>query len=106
MTKIRKHSSKRITLRKKYTCEKKVRDHKKKLKKEIRNMKKGGILKKPISKGVGIPNLYPFKNEMLDQLERKEKLDEDYRLHLQALKKAQKTLPQGTMESYAQTVQA
>lgn len=66
MTKIRKQSSKRITLRKKYTCEKKGRDHKKKLKKEIRGMKKAGILKKPISKGVGIPNLYPLKNEMLD----------------------------------------
>ncbi len=69
-------------------------------------MKKGGVLKKPISKGVGIPNLYPYKNEMLDQLERKEKLDDEYRLHLLALKKAQKTLPHGTMESYAQSVQA
>lgn len=69
-------------------------------------MKKTGITKKPISKGMGIPNLYPYKNEMLDQLERKEKLDSEYRDHINSLRKAQKTLPQGTMESYAESVQA
>jgi hypothetical protein len=43
MTKIRKHSSKRATLRKQYSVAKKVRDHKKKIKKEIRKMKKDGV---------------------------------------------------------------
>ena len=43
MTKIRKKSSKRNTLRKQYSVAKKVREHKRKLKKEIRTMKKSGV---------------------------------------------------------------
>lgn len=43
MTKPRKHISKRITARKKYSVLKKVRDHKRKLKKEMRKMKKAGV---------------------------------------------------------------
>lgn len=73
MTKIRKHTSKRATLRKQYSVGKKVRNHKKKLKKEIRNMKKAGITK-PMPKLQGIPNAFPDKAKMLDEMEMNERL--------------------------------
>jgi nuclear GTP-binding protein len=44
MGKVRKSTSKRVTLRKKYSVDKKVKDHKKKLKKEVRKMKKTGVI--------------------------------------------------------------
>ena len=62
MPKVRKNISKRCTLRKKYSVDKKVKDHKKKLKKEIRKMKKTGVInQKPMKKIMGLPNLYPLK---------------------------------------------
>eukprot|EP00351_Strombidinopsis_sp_SopsisLIS2011_P002231 CAMPEP_0116888864 /NCGR_PEP_ID=MMETSP0463-20121206/24118_1 /TAXON_ID=181622 /ORGANISM="Strombidinopsis sp, Strain SopsisLIS2011" /LENGTH=76 /DNA_ID=CAMNT_0004554519 /DNA_START=34 /DNA_END=264 /DNA_ORIENTATION=- len=75
MTKIRKKSSKRVSLKKKYTVEKKVKEHKRKIKKESRKLTKAGLTPKRSSKQMGIPNLFPFKEEMLDAMERKETLD-------------------------------
>jgi hypothetical protein len=43
MTKIRKRTSKRQTLKKKYKIIKKSKDHKRKLNKEAKKMKKAGI---------------------------------------------------------------
>lgn len=43
MGKIRKKSSKRIPLKTKYVIEKKVKDHKRKIKKESRKLKALGI---------------------------------------------------------------
>ncbi len=43
MPKIRKHSSKRVTLKKKYSIQKKIKDSKKKLKKEAKKLKAMGI---------------------------------------------------------------
>jgi GNL3L/Grn1 putative GTPase len=103
MTKIRKKSSKRNTLRKQYSVAKKVREHKKKLKKEIRTMKKSGV-QKPIAKVLGIPNSFPDKAKMLDEMEYNEKLQTEAKKHAIALKKAQKAMPQGTMESYAEPI--
>lgn len=73
MTKIRKHSSKRNTLRKQYSVAKKVRMHHKKVKKEIRTMKKSGA-QKPLPKTMGIPNSHPEKAKMLDEMEYNEKM--------------------------------
>lgn len=87
MTKIRKKSSKRNTLRKQYSVAKKVREHKKKLKKEIRTMKKSGV-QKPIPKVLGIPNSFPDKEKMLDEMEYMEKLQTEAKKHAIALKKA------------------
>ena len=100
MTKIRKHSSKRSTLRKQYSVAKKVRDHKKKIKKEIRKMKKDGV-QKPTIKTPGIPNSHPEKAKMLDELEYKDKLESEARATMIALKKAHKAMPNGVMESFA-----
>lgn len=107
MPKVRKSTSKRVTLRKKYSVDKKVKDHKKKLKKEIRKMKKtGGIAKKPMKKLAGVPNLYPYKNDLLDSIERKEAIDKEMREQVKSLRGAQKNLPQGTLENYAAQVNA
>ena len=102
MGKVRKSTSKRCTLRKKYSVDKKVKDHKKKLKKEIRKMKKGGILKKPLQKIPGIPNKFPFKGEMLDEAEKKEQLDAEMKEYNKLLKSSQTSLPKGTFGSYAE----
>lgn len=106
MGKVRKSTSKRVTLRKKYSVDKKVKDHKKKLKKEVRKMKKTGVIKKASKKTPGIPNLYPHKNDMLDAIERKEAIDLEMREHAKSLRNAQNQLPKGTMASYAESVQA
>ena len=107
MPKVRKTISKRVTLRKKYSVDKKVKDHKKKLKKEIRKMKKTGIVnQKPMKKIQGLPNLYPYKQDLLDSIERKEAIDQEMKDHVKALRNAQKNLPGGTLENYAAEVQA
>ena len=71
MTKVRKKSSKRVTLRKKYSVTGKVREHHRKIKKVARGLKKEGLTPKRSKKSPGIPNLFPEKEQMLDALERK-----------------------------------
>ena len=75
MAKSRKHMSKRITLRKKYSVTKKVKDHHRKIKKESKKLGKLGLTPKRTKLTPGIPNLTPFKEEMLDAMERKMNLD-------------------------------
>ena len=43
MPKIRKHTSRRSTLKKKYSIQKKIKDSKKKIKKEAKKLKAQGI---------------------------------------------------------------
>jgi nuclear GTP-binding protein len=76
MPKIRKKTSNRQTIRKQYSAVKKVKDHKKKIKKQAKKLSKIGITPKKLKKQPGIPNLYPYKEEMLDALERKDKINE------------------------------
>jgi len=104
MPKVRKSSSKRVTLRKKYSVDKKVKEHKKKIKKEARKLSKLGIIPKKSSKANGIPNLFPFKEQMLDAMERKQNLDKEMAEQLKQLRNAQRTLPGGTLENFAATV--
>ena len=102
MPKVRSNSSKRVTLRKKYSVDKKVKTHKKKIKKEVKKLKQQGLSHKRSSKVQGIPNLYPFKEQMLDAMERKQNLDEEMQKHVKELRSAQKSLPSGTLENYAE----
>ncbi len=46
MPKIRKHSSKRQTLKKKYNIDKRIREGKKKIKKEANKLKRQGVVAK------------------------------------------------------------
>jgi len=61
------HKSKRVKLKQKYNIQKRVREHKRRMKKEA---KKLGLSKK-VRKDPGIPNTWPFKAEMLAELEAK-----------------------------------
>ena len=71
MPKIRKKTSNRQTIRKQKTVVKKVKEHHRKIKKQARKLKAIGIVPKKLKKNPGIPNLYPYKEEMLDTIERK-----------------------------------
>ena len=41
-----------------------------------------------LKKAMGIPNLYPYKEELMNALERKENIDKDMRDQLKALAQA------------------
>lgn len=97
MPKIRKKTSKRPTLRKQYSVQKKVKDHHKKIKKEAKKLTKMGMQPKKLKKSPGLPNLYPFKEEMMDQLERKQNMDKEKEEMLKILRDAKKTLPSGSL---------
>jgi nuclear GTP-binding protein len=60
MTKVRKKTSKRVTLKKKYTLQKTVKDGKKKIKKEAKKLKAMGMRTNK-RKSLKIPNIFPFK---------------------------------------------
>jgi len=67
-----KKESKRLSCRKKYKIQKKVREHNRKVRKEEKlnaNKKK--------SKDPGIPNLYPFKEHLLKQIQEKKEKEDD-----------------------------
>jgi nuclear GTP-binding protein len=76
--------SKRITTKEKVKVGKKIRDSKRKMRKEFKKMKKLGITKKKKSKGdeLRIPNLCPFKKNLLEQMKRK-KNGEQYAAQLE-----------------------
>lgn len=59
----RTEGSKRLSLHKKHKIERKLREHGRKIRKE-------GQQKKGTKKDPGIPNLWPFKEELLQQMER------------------------------------
>ena len=106
MPKIRKKTSKRATLRKQYSVQKKVKDHHRKIKKEAKKLGKLGLRPKKMRKGPGIPNLFSQKEEMLEALERKQNLNAELKGSLDSLRSAQKKLPDGTMGEFAAQVRA
>lgn len=68
-------------------------------------MKKQGVTKK-MPKSLGIPNSFPDKAKMLDEIEAAERQQNEARKTMLALKKAARQMPNGTMESFAQPFQA
>ncbi|CAI2368351.1 unnamed protein product [Moneuplotes crassus] len=68
MVKVHGRQSKRQSLRRRYNIQKKIRGHKKKQSKLARKLKKSGAIK-PRAKEPGIPNMFPFKKEMMDEAE-------------------------------------
>ena len=106
MAKTHKIMSKRITLRKKYSVDKKVKEHHRKIKKESKKLGKMGFTPKRSKVTPGIPNLFPFKEQMLDQMERKMNMDREMEAQLKDLRNATRTLPSGSLENYAAEVNA
>ena len=84
MPKIRKNTSNRITARKKYSVLKKVREHHRKIKKVSKKLGKQGLTPKKTKKSPGLPNLYPYKEEMIDAMERRETMQEQVKALRQA----------------------
>lgn len=59
-----------------------------------------------MKKEPGIPNIFPYKEEMINALERKEQLEQERKDQLKAMKEAGSQLPKGTLENYAVQIQA
>mmetsp|Transcript_22001 Transcript_22001/g.48623 ORF Transcript_22001/g.48623 Transcript_22001/m.48623 type:complete len:511 (-) Transcript_22001:189-1721(-) len=88
MSKTHHHKSKRKKLSTKYNIQKKVREHKRRLKKEAKKM---GV-KKGRKKDPGIPNSWPFKAQMLQELEvKKEKKEKEIQQKRQDAKQKNET---------------
>lgn len=72
--------SKRKTLRHKYKVERKVREHHRQVRKEARkNKRDNAISKKRLKKDPGIPNMWPYKQELLESIEQKRAAAEEAR---------------------------
>lgn len=54
-----------------------------------------------MGKGSGIPNIFPYKEELMNQLERKENMDKEKKDQLKALAQANSQLKTGNLENYA-----
>ena len=106
MPKIRKSTSKRSSLKRKYSIAKKIKDSKKKIKKEAKKPKAMGIAPKKMKKQMGIPNIFPFKEELMNQIERKENMEKERKEHLKAMAQANAQMPKGSLENYAFQIQA
>lgn len=61
-------------------------------------------MKRKVKKDVGLPNLFPYKEDVINQLERKSMLDKEQLDLLRSAKQAEKMIPGGTMVSYAEQV--
>jgi len=106
MGKIRKKSSKRQTLKVKHKITKKISDNHRKMRKEAKKRREAGILPKA-RKEPGIPNLYPFKKEMIEQLERQKKRLENAKVAKKLENKKQKLgAGDSTMEGLVEEVKA
>src|SRR5690606_31997273 len=64
-------TSKRQTLHQKYKIEKRVKQHNKKVRKEAKKVKSLGLGFKNTQKGLKLPNLYPHKRQLIEDMERK-----------------------------------
>jgi nuclear GTP-binding protein len=62
--------SKRKTLKTKYKIERKVKQHHKRVRREARRMKDSGLKHKGETKSDYLPNMFPFKQQMLDEAKR------------------------------------
>ncbi|EER03386.1 GTP-binding protein-animal, putative [Perkinsus marinus ATCC 50983] len=66
-----KKPSRRQTLNRKYNIQKKVKEHNRKVKKQARVAKKVGVVVSKKRRDPGIPNSWPFKQEVLNDMEKR-----------------------------------
>lgn len=98
MVKVHGKQSKRISLRRRYNIDKKCREAGKKQKKLARKLKKAGFVKNK-QREPSIPNLFPYKEQMIQQMENKERQDEESKkLAKQLRKKLRKQLAQESLD--------
>ena len=58
--------SKRKSLKTKYKIERKIKQHNKRVKKEAKKLKGKGLKHKGIARSDALPNMFPFKQQILD----------------------------------------
>lgn len=98
MVKVHGKQSKRVTLRQRYNIDKKCRNANKKQRKMARKIKKAGMVQKT-QKEPGIPNLFPYKEQMITQMENKERQkEEDKKLAKALRRKMRKTTTQEQLD--------
>ncbi|KRW99565.1 P-loop containing nucleoside triphosphate hydrolase [Pseudocohnilembus persalinus] len=68
--------SKRTSTKNKLKADKKIKEHHKKLKKEAKKMKALGVIKRKSKSENDVPNLFPYKQQLIEQLQRKKMEDE------------------------------
>eukprot|EP01094_Clydonella_sp_ATCC50884_P003961 TRINITY_DN1305_c0_g1_i1.p1 TRINITY_DN1305_c0_g1~~TRINITY_DN1305_c0_g1_i1.p1 ORF type:complete len:611 (-),score=256.72 TRINITY_DN1305_c0_g1_i1:52-1827(-) len=96
MAKIGKGKSHRVGLKQKHKVEKKVKEHHRKIRREAR---KNPNMRKSLRKDPGIPNMYPYKEQLMNKMIRQEeKLKEEARKRGQEIAKRR-----GVMEEEAVT---
>jgi nuclear GTP-binding protein len=81
----KKSGSHRRSLHDKYKIIKKVKEHRRKMNKLTR---KNPEMKKKLKKDPGIPNLWPFKEKLIKQAEKRIEQEEEMRIHLRAKRQA------------------
>ena len=62
--------TKRKTLKVKYKIERKVKQHKKRVRKEARNLRGEGLKHKGEARAEYLPNMFPFKQQILEEAKR------------------------------------
>lgn len=77
MVKIRKKSSKRVGFKEKYSVLKKVKEHHRKMRKAARKLGQAGIRPKPAKTKMVIPNNFPGKEELINEMEHQEKMENE-----------------------------
>ncbi|EER18581.1 Nuclear GTP-binding protein NUG1, putative [Perkinsus marinus ATCC 50983] len=82
-----KKPSRRQTLNRKYNIQKKVKEHNRKVKKQARVAKKVGVVVSKKRRDPGIPNSWPFKQEVLNDMEKRKKEVEANRKRERELRK-------------------
>ncbi|XP_026193790.1 nucleolar GTP-binding protein 2 [Cyclospora cayetanensis] len=100
MAKVKKQS-RRQKLSKKYNIEKKVREHRRKMRKEAKA--KGGPVRRKLRRDPGIPNSCPFKGEIVANMLRRKKEKEARLLQEREEKRQQQVLKQQQQEKAATT---
>ncbi|CDH55771.1 predicted protein [Lichtheimia corymbifera JMRC:FSU:9682] len=83
----KKPQSKRIKLARRYSIKRKIDNHNRKVRREARKNPKAA--NKP-KKDPGIPNSFPFKEELLNQIELERQQKEEERLRNKAANQAEK----------------
>lgn len=72
---VKANKSKQIPTHKKMKLERKIRKNKKKIRRQIKKMARSGRLRKrepnPLKEALRVPNLYPFKKQLIEQMTRK-----------------------------------
>lgn len=104
----KKRQSKRMTLHKKHKIEKKVREHHRKVRKANNRKLRatGGVgVVKLRKKDPGIPNSFPFKMELMQELEKKKEEAKEKKKELRRLKKERGGKEVGELEQLVEDAQ-